>query len=538
MRHIVLSSLAVVAACLAVGLAIDGLPKGPNASKPKYWVELDNAFGLIQGGDLKIAGVRAGKITDLELDRRSLKAKVGFQVLQSGFGDLRADTTCESRPQSLIGEYFLDCNPGTAPRRLRNGAVIPVSRTSSTIPPDLVNNILRKPQRERLSILISELGAGVAGNGANLNDAIRRAVPALRETDRVLAILARQNKVITDLNVNADTILRRLAGNKRDVGRWVLRARDISRTSAQRAADITRGFQLLPGFLEQLKPTMAALGQASDAQAGALRNLDSSAKQLHRFFDDLGPFSDASRPATRALGKASVTGREAVVAAAPTVAELRAFASGAPELGKNLAMVLEHLDSRGNAVEMDARAARMQGVTGPSGFSGLEALLQYVMNITTATNIYDQNVHLLNVAVFQGGKCAQYTDAATRKADPSLEQCAVGLGPNQPGINFVDSTSGVAPDTGPSAAANGSAKRPAVKGGALAMPSLSSVLPGAPAPAPATPSAPSGTSTPAPGLPSVPKVPAVPTPGVPLPRQSTPVSAKTADSVLSYLLGP
>src|SRR5439155_2170683 len=133
----------------------------------RYWVELDNAFGLISGGDLKIAGVRAGKITQLKLDKATNRALVGIEVSKTGFGDLRTDTHCDVRPQSLIGEYFVDCQPGTAAQRLKPGAVIPVSQTSSTVAPDLVNNVLRKPYRERLSIIINELGAAVAGNGQN-----------------------------------------------------------------------------------------------------------------------------------------------------------------------------------------------------------------------------------------------------------------------------------------------------------------------------------------------------------------------------------
>ncbi|MCA1682561.1 MAG: MlaD family protein [Actinobacteria bacterium] len=162
-----------------------GASDGPK--KPRYWIEMDNAFGLIKGGDLKIAGVRAGKVVDLKLDKRNNKALIQVQVNDTGFGSLRSDVFCESRPQSLIGEYFVDCLPGTARTELKPGTTIPVTHTASTVGPDLVNDILRRPYRERLRIILSELGAGVAGNAQNLNDAIRRANPALRETDKVLS---------------------------------------------------------------------------------------------------------------------------------------------------------------------------------------------------------------------------------------------------------------------------------------------------------------------------------------------------------------
>ena len=38
---------------------------------PKYWVELDNAFGLTEGSDFKIAGVRAGQIGTMRVSSRS-----------------------------------------------------------------------------------------------------------------------------------------------------------------------------------------------------------------------------------------------------------------------------------------------------------------------------------------------------------------------------------------------------------------------------------------------------------------------------------
>jgi virulence factor Mce-like protein len=472
---------------------------GQNPDKGKYWVQFDNAFGLIQGGDLKVAGVRAGKITDIKLDKRTKHALVGFKIDKNGFGSLRTDASCESRPQSLIGEYFVDCQPGTAKQELKPGAVIPVTRTASTVAPDLVNDILRRPYRERLSLIIGSLGAGVAGNADNLNAAIRRASPALRETDKVLATLGAQNRILGDLTVNADKVVGDLAANRKDVGRFVTEAKNTAQASAERRSDIAAGLRELPGFLEQLQPTMKALGQVADDQGSALRNLDASSKQLTTFFDQLGPFADASRPAFRSLGSASKTGDRAVKAAPPVISQLGAFASGTPELGKNLSIVLQHLDDRKYAVEKDPRSP------GGQGYTGLEALLQYTYDQTTSTSIFDQNNHILKIGAFVG-PCADYASEETLKKNPDLErQCGSRLGPIQPGLNYPDVTKRAAQD----AKDRGAAKRAS---GDHDLP-----LPAVPAPvdAPPVPDAPATPSTPA--LPSVPtpSTPTVPTPTVP-----------------------
>ena len=317
MKRIAAIALVLLAAGGIVVMAGAG---DSSPDKPQYTVELDNAFGLIEGGDFKVAGVRAGTIDKLTVDRKTKRALVDFTVTETGFGSLREDVECQVAPQSLVGEYFVDCAPGTSRKELEPGSTIPVSRTSSTVPPDLVNNIMRLPRRERFRIILGELGAAVAGNAGNLNAAIRRAVPALRETNRVLAILSRQNQILADLARDADTVIGDLAGNRRDVARWVVEARDTARTSAERDRDIARGFERLPRFLAELEPTMVELGKTADNQGPALRNLAASSERLEELFDRLPAFADANRPALRSLGEASVKGREAVKPAQATVA--------------------------------------------------------------------------------------------------------------------------------------------------------------------------------------------------------------------------
>jgi virulence factor Mce-like protein len=506
----------------------------------RYWVQFDNAFGLITGGDLKVAGVRAGHVTDIKLDRATHRALVGFKIDRNGFGSLRTDAFCESRPQSLIGEYFVDCQPGTARTVLKPGSVIPVSRTASTVPPDLVNDILRRPYAERLSLIIGSLGAGVAGNAGNLNAAIRRASPALRETDRVLATLASQNQILRDLTVNADQVVGDLAANRKDVGRFVTQARRTAQASAQRRGDLAAGFRQLPGFLEQLQPTMASLGRVADDQGQALRQLDASSQQLTNLFDQLGPFADASRPAFRSLGRASQTGDRAVRAAPPVIDQLGAFSKGAPELGQNLAIVLEHLDDRRHAVEKDPRSP------GGQGYSGLEALLQYVYDQTTSTAIFDQSNHILKIGAFVG-PCAPYASEDTLKSNPGLEQqCRSRLGPTQPGLNYPDTTKRATPAE---ARKRGARKRidgdRQVPEPQLPPPSdVSTPAPETPA-TPVTPGVPPVQVPPvAPGQPA----PSVPLPGIPLPSLPGVGSGdkgaddrggeKAPTSLLDYLLKP
>lgn len=469
----------LVLAGLAGGWTLaTGASDGEKTGGSTYWVELDNAFGLIEGADVKVSGVRAGDIAEMKLDRRTFRALIKLNITKDGFGSLRTDTTCETRPQSLIGEYFVDCSPGTASKELPQGSTIPVERTKSTIPVDLVNNIMRRPYRERFSILLSELGAALAARGDDLDETIRRAVPALRETDEVLALLAEQRRTIRDLYDDAETVLTRLADNGDDVVRFVREARDTSVASAERESDLRAQFRKFPTFLAELQPTMKLLGQAADRQTPALSALNSEAGRLRRFLDALGTFSEASRPAFRTLADASRKGRPAVTALRPQVQELTKAVEPLPEVSNNLAITLEHLDDPKFAVEKDPRSPR-----GGSGYTGLEALLRYVFFQSQATNVFDGDGHMLKVAAFLDSACSFYWDAKRAKEDPQSERCAAVLGPNRPGINQPDPT-----DTD---AATRKTRAPAAKQDKDATPAPAatpSPAPGAPAaPAPATP---------------------------------------------------
>ncbi len=430
MRRLIVTGL-VVAAAVVVGVVGLGASQSQSQSSQTgtYKVALDNAFGLIKGVDVKVAGVRAGKVSDLTVRPSDDRALVTIQLNQPGFTSFRSDVFCEVRPQSLIGEYFLDCQPGHRGRVLPPGSTVPVTHTATTIPADLVGNILRRPYRERLRLIFSELGVGLASRGPDLNETIRRAVPALRETNRVLDILDHNRFVIQQLTRNADTVLFRLSGNRRNLARFVSEARDTAAVSATHRVALKSTFRKLPGFLRQLRPTLRDLGTAATRQTPALRDLRASAPQLTTFLQRLGPFAEVSRPAIRTLGSASVVGSKVAVDARPTVAQLRQFTGPAPELAQNLAIVLRHLDDRDNAVERDPRSP------GGQGYTGLEALLQYPFDQALAINSFTKFSHQLTINLILS-ECGKYTNAKTARDDPArTKRCDQSLGPNQPGVN-------------------------------------------------------------------------------------------------------
>jgi phospholipid/cholesterol/gamma-HCH transport system substrate-binding protein len=244
---------------------------------------------------------------------------------------------------------------------------------------------MRLPERERLSIILNELGTALAGRGPELRRAVRNADPALKETDKVLAILADQNRVLEDLARNSDTIMTPLARDRGRVADFVDKASTVATAAASRDTQLEQNIQRLPEFLRQLRPTMTRLGSLSDEMTPVLSDLDAVAPDLNRFVLELGPFSRAATPAIQRAGKASVVGRDALVKARPIVQDLGRFASQARPLSANLQSLLTSFRDTG----------------------GIERALDYIFYQVAAINGFDSVSHYLRAGLIVN-TCTQY----------------------------------------------------------------------------------------------------------------------------------
>ena len=448
----------VLAACLAA-FVMTGANDDPKGTK--YVIEFDNAFGLVEDGEVKIGGVSAGAIKTFDLtDTEPNKVAVTVEVTGDGFDKLRAGegpggdggAVCGVRQQSLIGEYFIDCQPGSRGPALKSNGVVPVKRTFSTVPLDLINNIQRRPYRERFRLILSELGVGLAGRPEELNEVIRRAHPGLRETTETLAILARQREFIRSFITDADTVSAAVEPRKRDLSRWAKEASEVAEIQASRRDSIAAQWRRLPTFLAELQPTAQQLEETASEQIPLLRRFRTAGPQLRAFLEELGPFAEDSRASTRALGEAAVQGRAAIRESAEEIAELRALAKPLPRFAKPLRQFLQTFDDRNRSIESDPQAR--PPVTPPApdktaydpnnkeaqGFTGYEGVWNYIYYQTLGINQFDDVSHLLRIILIQNA-CGAYN---SNPSDAQIKQCGPNIGPYQPGVNAPDPTEGPA----------------------------------------------------------------------------------------------
>jgi virulence factor Mce-like protein len=381
------TAVVLASAALAGAVMMAAVPGGGGKT---YRVDaiFDNAGFLIPGQDVKIAGAKVGKVVGVHVtpDR---KARVEMQV-QEGFAPFRSDADCIIRPQSLIGEKFVDCSPGSVkgkPLAAKDGhaPTVPVSNTHSPVDLDLVFDALRMPVRQRLSIVVNELGTGLAGRPRELNAAILRANPALQRTRRVLAILDADRATLGRLIDGSDRVIAALTSRREDVRGFIDRANQVALTVASRRGDLGTAIDRLPPLLARLEPSARELAGLAREGRPVVANLRPAAAPLDDLLGDFKPLNDAGRPALAKVDRLARTGRRTVAAATPVAKLLRPVTHTAVPIAQLAADLNDSIKAKGV----------------------VEGILSYIYLGTAATARFDQFSHILPSYQI-AGPCQQY----------------------------------------------------------------------------------------------------------------------------------
>src|SRR3954447_23212306 len=160
MRRI--AAMVMLAVGLPVVLALGIGAKSDGGSGYQVRAIFDNAAYAVPGEEVRVAGEKVGQIDALDVAYER-KAAVSFSVDTAGFTPFHEDAHCTIRPQSLIGEKYVECTPGSTKSPVldvipdgRPGAgkhLLPLQSTSSPVDIDLIGDINRLPYRQRFAVI-------------------------------------------------------------------------------------------------------------------------------------------------------------------------------------------------------------------------------------------------------------------------------------------------------------------------------------------------------------------------------------------------
>ena len=409
--------IAAIAALLATAvLAVFGQAASGDGDEYQVRAIFDNGGFLVPGEEVRVAGATVGSVSSVEVTLPGErvhrdgspdpgKAVVVMKIDDAGFQDFRQDATCLIRPQSLLGEKFVDCQP-TLPRapgseppdelaEIPDGEpgagqrFLPVENNGKAVDIDLINNIMEEPYADRFRLILNDLGAGFAARGDDLAAIIRRADPALRQTNLVLAELARQNRALSRLARDGDTVLAPWARERRATAGFINNAQVAAEATAERSADLEAGFQRFPEALRQLRLTMAKLRAFSDQATPVFAEFRDGGPAIARATRALGPFADATEPSLTSLGTAAEQSRQPLLDSVPTLRDAVDLTESAAPGARRLADLFDNLRR--------------------TGFH--EQFMSLLFNTTGAINSYDQYGHFLRAWLIPNNACTQLNDS-------------------------------------------------------------------------------------------------------------------------------
>lgn len=381
----VLTALALAA--VAAGLGFASLAGADGGETVEVDAIFDSAGFLVAGEEVRIAGAPVGTITDLQLTD-DFKARVTMEI-DSDFAPFRADADCTIQPQSLIGDRFIQCAPGTSAAPALeaedgNPPTVPVENTHTPVDLDVVLSTFDEPARDRFAIILSTLGAGVAGRSEELEELIRRSNPALGETKLLLDEIVAERKRIGSLVDESDEILAQLAARKDRVGAFIESGAEATAATAAEQDNLRATIRNLPPLLREVEPSLDRVREIAREGEPVLADLQESAPALDRVLAELPAFAREGRPALAALGNASSRGVKAVKAARPQVPRLANLSSQARRAAPLLSDLLV--------------SSRDAGV--------IENAQRFLYNAARTAGWFDSVSHLAGAYVFFSSACS------------------------------------------------------------------------------------------------------------------------------------
>ncbi|MGW5317461.1 MCE family protein [Nocardia thailandica] len=245
-----------------------------------YTATFTDVLGLREGDDVRVAGVRVGRVDDIALDGRHARVVLRIRARQH----LTTATEALIRYQNLIGQRYVALAPGDgAGEPLPPGGTIPLDRTEPSFDVSTVLSgfepLFRVLEPAEVNSLSTTLIQALQGDGVSLSALVTQAAAlagTFRDRDEILGRVVTNLASVVDGLARRGTELETLLTQTRTLVTELYDQGEVLKSAVGQAAGSTAA---LTGLLGDVA-TGLARAQAS-ASAGVRLLLDSGSRLDH-----------------------------------------------------------------------------------------------------------------------------------------------------------------------------------------------------------------------------------------------------------------
>jgi phospholipid/cholesterol/gamma-HCH transport system substrate-binding protein len=280
-----IGAISLVVALIAMAAAIN-LQKLPGLRGTSYQAEFSDASGLHKGNMVQIAGIRVGRVSDVELAGDHV---VVHFTMDNGveFGE---ETEASIEVLNLLGEKFLNLQPEGS-EQLEAEGTIPLQRTDSSY--DIVD-VFTGLANTTENIKIPQLQQALDTVADTMNRTSDEAAVTFEGLSRLSVVVASRDQEIQSLLDRANSVSKLLAARKGDIVELIKESDLVLQELRKRREAIhallegtTTLSQELGGLIDDNQKQIGPMLESLDKVTQTLVDRE---KQLTRAVHNFGPY--------------------------------------------------------------------------------------------------------------------------------------------------------------------------------------------------------------------------------------------------------
>ncbi|SOX54558.1 virulence factor Mce family protein [Mycobacterium ahvazicum] len=279
-------TLFMVVALTLTWLVYVSLRRDVAGDTTKYSALFTDVYGLREGDDVRMAGVRVGRVESVELDGKLARVAFVVQTAQHLYGNTVASVTY----QNIVGQRYLGLSLGPQGSRglLPPGSVLPLERTEPSFDVTALLN-----GYEPLFSLLNPQDADNLTKGiiASLQGDTSSLTTLISQTSTLTQTFAGRDQALGDVITNLNKVVGNLARQNDNFDGVITQTRDVVDQLDRRRPELVASLGSLSRVMGRLSTSAndvyPALREFIDRKPGVARHLMDVEPQVAFFGDNI-----------------------------------------------------------------------------------------------------------------------------------------------------------------------------------------------------------------------------------------------------------